>query len=246
MKQLENAVRDGACLLNLKAADLPAIFQNAVSQLVGQGRLPAEHRDDIIAALLEREGSMSTAIGHAVAVPHAYLDVLAAPVVVFIQLARPLNMGAPDGIPTRFLIILLGPTGAAVEHLDALTNIARLMSDDEFRYEAGEVRTQQELLEAFKRFHVRSDPIPEIDAEETIPESLRYSGRLFGGLINDLRRRLPHYASDFRDGLHPKVLASTLFLFFACLTPAVTFGGILGVATDGYIGAVEMIAASAM
>jgi mannitol/fructose-specific phosphotransferase system IIA component (Ntr-type) len=245
MKQLEDAIRDGACLLNLKAGDMSAIFQNTVSQLVGQGKLPAEHRDEIIAALLEREEEMSTAIGHAVAVPHAYLDVLAAPVVVFIQLNHPLNMGAPDGIPTRFLIMLLGPTGAAVEHLDALTNIARLMSDDEFRYEAGESRNQHDLLEAFKRFYVRTAPVP-VAEEETIPEGLRYSGRLFGGLIGDLRRRLPHYASDFRDGFHPKVLASTLFLFFACLAPAVTFGGILGVATDGYIGTVEMIAASAM
>ena len=165
MKRLEDASRDGACLLNLKAGDMPAIFQNTVSQLVGQGKLPAEHRDEIIAALLEREGEMSTAIGHAVAVPHAYLDVLAAPVVVFIQLAHPLNMGAPDGIPTRFLIMLLGPTGAAVEHLDALTNIARLMSDDELRYEAGEAGNPQDLLEAFRRFTVRTAPTP-------LPESV--------------------------------------------------------------------------
>jgi len=36
-----------------------------------------------------------------------------------------------------------------------------------------------------------------------------------------------------------------LFLFFACLAPAVTFGGVMAVQTKGQIGAVEMIAASA-
>ncbi|MCP4172411.1 MAG: HCO3- transporter, partial [Fuerstiella sp.] len=57
--------------------------------------------------------------------------------------------------------------------------------------------------------------------------------------------RLPHYASDFRDGFHSKSVASTLFLFFACLAPAVTFGGIMAELTDNHIGAVEMIVASA-
>ncbi len=39
MKQLENAVNEGACLLHLKAGDLPSIFQHAVSQLVALGKL---------------------------------------------------------------------------------------------------------------------------------------------------------------------------------------------------------------
>jgi hypothetical protein len=57
---------------------------------------------------------------------------------------------------------------------------------------------------------------------------------------------LPHYVSDFRDGLHPKCVGSTLFLFFACLAPAVTFGGVMAAGTAGQIGAVEMIAATAL
>ena len=60
-----------------------------------------------------------------------------------------------------------------------------------------------------------------------------------------MARRWPHYLSDFRDGLHAKCVGSTLFLFFACLAPAVTFGGVMAVQTDGQIGAVEMIVASA-
>ena len=62
----------------------------------------------------------------------------------------------------------------------------------------------------------------------------------------DIRRRLPHYASDLRDGVHTKCLASTLFLFFACLAPAVTFGGIMGELTGNQIGAVEMLVGTAV
>ena len=40
------------------------------------------------------------------------------------------------GIPTHFVFVLLGPPEAAAGHLDTLMTIARLMADDEFRYEA--------------------------------------------------------------------------------------------------------------
>ncbi len=82
-------------------------------------------------------------------------------------------------------------------------------------------------------------------AQETPDDGLTWTRRPFGGLLDDLRRRLPYYGSDFRDGLHPKVAGSALFLFFACLANAVAFGGLTGVVTGGEIGVVEMIVATA-
>ena len=32
-----------------------------------------------------------------------------------------------------------------------------------------------------------------------------YPGRLFGGLINDIRRKAPHYLSDYKDGISIQV-----------------------------------------
>jgi len=87
---------------------------------------------------------------------------------------------------------------------------------------------------------------PGLKKNPEISDGLAYTGRLGGGVIGDIRRRLPHYWSDFRDGFHPKCLGSTLFLFFACLAPAVTFGGLMAVETGNEIGAVEMILASAL
>lgn len=66
------------------------------------------------------------------------------------------------------------------------------------------------------------------------------------GVKKDFQTRWQHYSSDFKDGLHYKSVSSTLFLFFACLAPAITFGGILGIYTNGEIGAVEMILASSI
>ena len=59
-------------------------------------------------------------------------------------------------------------------------------------------------------------------------DPLRRTGRPFGGLIRDVRRRYPHYLSDFRDALDPQCLAAVIFIYFAALSPAITFGGLLG------------------
>jgi hypothetical protein len=65
------------------------------------------------------------------------------------------------------------------------------------------------------------------------------------GVKRDFGARLPLYPSDIKDGLNAQTLATTLFLFFACLAPAIGFGGTLGVATGGAMGAIEMVASTA-
>ena len=40
------------------------------------------------------------------------------------------------------------------------------------------------------------------------------------------------YFSDFKDALAVQSIASYIFIYFACLTPIITFGGLLGDATE--------------
>jgi len=70
--------------------------------------------------------------------------------------------------------------------------------------------------------------------------------RLGVGIRRDFGRRLPLYGSDITDGLNAQSLATTLFLFFACLAPAIGFGGILDVATSGAMGTIEMVGSTAL
>uniref|UniRef100_A0A6I8PIW4 Anion exchange protein n=2 Tax=Ornithorhynchus anatinus TaxID=9258 RepID=A0A6I8PIW4_ORNAN len=77
-------------------------------------------------------------------------------------------------------------------------------------------------------------------------DPLRRTGRPFGGLIRDVRRRYPHYLSDFRDALDPQCLAAVIFIYFAALSPAITFGGLLGEKTQDLIGVSELIMATAL
>jgi hypothetical protein len=49
--------------------------------------------------------------------------------------------------------------------------------------------------------------------------------RICGGLIADIKRKAPWYFSDFKDGFNFQCLPAIAFLYFACLSPIITFGG---------------------
>ncbi|XP_048009683.1 sodium bicarbonate cotransporter 3 isoform X5 [Megalobrama amblycephala] len=88
-----------------------------------------------------------------------------------------------------------------------------------------------------------SAPLSEIINEEehhTGPE-LKRTGRIFGGLVLDVKRKAPFYWSDVKDAFSLQCLASVLFLYCACMSPVITFGGLLGEATKNNISAIESL-----
>jgi len=70
-------------------------------------------------------------------------------------------------------------------------------------------------------------------------DSLQFTGRLFGGLIADVKRKIPWFVSDFTDAFHIQTLASIIYIYLATVTKAITFGGFLGDITDGLQGVLE-------
>ncbi|XP_011509967.1 anion exchange protein 3 isoform X2 [Homo sapiens] len=88
----------------------------------------------------------------------------------------------------------------------------------------------------------------ELGGSEATPEDdpLLRTGSVFGGLVRDVRRRYPHYPSDLRDALHSQCVAAVLFIYFAALSPAITFGGLLGEKTEGLMGVSELIVSTAV
>jgi len=244
VKLLFQSIAEGSCLLNLDARDMPEIVRAAVEFLVQTGRLPESLREKVIEGILEREKSVPTAIGHACAVPHLYDDAITEPAMVFVRLSHGANLGAPDGIATRFVFLLIGSNEQTPQHLDTLSSIARLMSDNVFHFEATYAKTQQDVLNAMER-HVNRNVLAAPPKPREVTEGLKTPRRPMAGIKADIARGMPHYISDFTDGLRAKSLASIVFMFFACLAPAVTFGGFMGVETDGAIGAPEMLIATA-
>lgn len=75
---------------------------------------------------------------------------------------------------------------------------------------------------------------------------LKKTHRLWGGMINDIKRRMPMYKSDIVDGLNSETLAATIFMYFAALSTAITFGGLASEKTKDLIGISETLLAASV
>uniref|UniRef100_UPI003AAAE0E8 solute carrier family 4 member 1b (Diego blood group) n=1 Tax=Centroberyx gerrardi TaxID=166262 RepID=UPI003AAAE0E8 len=84
-----------------------------------------------------------------------------------------------------------------------------------------------------RRLSKSSGPPPE--------DPLARTGRPFGGMIRDIKRRYQHYKSDITDALNAQVLAAVIFIYFAALSPAITFGGLLADKVENMMGVSELL-----
>ncbi|XP_072224324.1 solute carrier family 4 member 1a (Diego blood group) [Leuresthes tenuis] len=77
--------------------------------------------------------------------------------------------------------------------------------------------------------------------EEPREDPLARTGYPFGGMVKDMKRRFRHYISDYTDALNAQVLAAIIFIYFAALSPAITFGGLLADKTEKMMGVSELM-----
>ena len=87
----------------------------------------------VVGFLNAREDLGSTALGAGVAIPHGRVKGLKQPIAAFIRLKTAIDFAAPDGEPVSILIFLLVPEKATQQHLEILSLIAQLLSDQDAR-----------------------------------------------------------------------------------------------------------------
>ncbi|MEM1105167.1 MAG: PTS sugar transporter subunit IIA [Pseudomonadota bacterium] len=87
----------------------------------------------IFDAVMEREQLGSTGVGEGVAIPHARLAKLDAPVGGFLRLGTGVDFEALDGQPCDLIFMLLAPVTAGADHLRALAQVSRAFRRPEIR-----------------------------------------------------------------------------------------------------------------
>ncbi|CAL1539654.1 unnamed protein product [Lymnaea stagnalis] len=131
------------------------------------------------------------------------------------------------------------------EFLEQVTVLPPGEWDPKIRIEPPDKVPDQKFRKIPSKANIHGEGGHEEDEGHCDPD-LVISGRPFGGLYNDIKRKLPWYVSDYTDALHIQCLASFVYIFLATLTPNVTFGGMLGQETDQYMGVMECILAAAV
>jgi sodium bicarbonate transporter 10 len=127
------------------------------------------------------------------------------------------------------------------EFLDAVTVLPPGEWDPAIRIEPPAAIPSQEVRKRPPEKQPEEHDEEEEDQRVREESGLARSGILFGGLVNDVKRKIPFYWSDFKDALAMQCIASWIFLYFACLSPIITFGGLLSEATGRNMAAMESL-----
>ena len=112
----------------LVATDKMQAITKMVEMIVAQGL--ARNREELLAAVLERESQRTTGIGRGFAIPHAKSDSVAKLVLAFGRLAEPIDFASIDGQPVSLLAMLVSPTHATTLHIQALARLSRMVTNE--------------------------------------------------------------------------------------------------------------------
>jgi len=140
---LTSLLQDGV-VLNSQSADsrkqVLHMLANAISD-----KLDIDSRD-ILDAVLERENLGSTGVGEGVAIPHARIEGLSAPVGAFVRLQEGVDFDAIDGRDCDLIFMLLAPHSSGADHLRALAQVSRTFRNADLR---AMLRTTQTTADIF-------------------------------------------------------------------------------------------------
>jgi len=126
------------------ARSMSELFETMVDLVVR--KYPRLARKETVAELLDRESNFPTALGHGIAVPHAYSNALDARVCALAAVPDGIDFKAADGEDVRFVFLLLSPEGDPEGHLATLAEVARLVVDEEFRDRLLAARQPDEII----------------------------------------------------------------------------------------------------
>ena len=96
---------------------------------------------DILEAVMDRERLGSTGVGEGVAIPHARIDRLTAPIGGFVRLYEGVDFEAVDDRPCDLIFMLIAPVGSGADHLRALAQVSRAFRQPDLREKLRQAET---------------------------------------------------------------------------------------------------------
>ncbi|MBC7981325.1 MAG: PTS sugar transporter subunit IIA [Armatimonadetes bacterium] len=134
-------------LLEVKATEHWPVIEELVDFLAEKGDIPKVCRQDILAALKEREAQISTGIGSGLAIPHTFSDTMQEVVAVFGRSKAGIDFGALDKAPAHFIILFIVPRKDYHLHLQTLSAIAKMFTNGEVRRKLAAAVTREEIVD---------------------------------------------------------------------------------------------------
>ncbi len=152
--RLTDIVSPGAIVPHLAAVERDDAVRELVGALVASGAAGAQHKDELVKRVLDREKLGSTGFGRGVAVPHVKHKSATGIAAAIGLSAQGVEFNAMDKQPVYSIFLLLSPEDKPEEHLQAMEVIFKNLSKETFRRflrqagAADEVRTLLEEADA--------------------------------------------------------------------------------------------------
>jgi PTS system nitrogen regulatory IIA component len=126
-----------------------------LSEMLAQGA-PEASAAAIFDALNRRERLGSTGLGHGVAIPHGRILGIPQAIGAILRLQQGIDYDAPDRQPVDILFALLVPEQSTDEHLELLSQLAEMFSEERYLLRLREIEEPQQLLASLSQ-QVSSD-----------------------------------------------------------------------------------------
>ena len=133
----------------MKSTERWTAIVELIDLLVQKGHIQSNDRDSVLAALRQREETMSTGIGFGIAIPHASSNCVTQVVAAFGRSSTGIEFDSLDNSPVRFIVLFIVPKDQFQVHLRTLAAIAKFLNDKTVRERLGRAESSEEILSIF-------------------------------------------------------------------------------------------------
>ena len=134
----------------MQASERWQAITEIVEKLISLRRIRMEDRETVLAALRQREETMSTGIGFGIAIPHASSDCVSEVVAGFARSKAGIEFDSLDNQLVHFIVLFVVPRDQFQTHLRTLAAIAKFLNDPTVREELANAEDAASILSVFE------------------------------------------------------------------------------------------------
>ncbi len=146
---LRQLVPPECVILELENVDHEGVIREMIAHLGKVHSISAEDCERFSHAVIDRELQVGTGLGSGVAIPHARVEGPEQMLAVFARSKEGVDFESPDNAPSHNIVLLIAPEGQTAQHLQTLSELAKVFSQCECREELQAATAAAEISAIF-------------------------------------------------------------------------------------------------
>jgi len=149
--KLSEILQEDLVLLQFESSDKWDAIEKMVDNMIETGRLDRSKRTPVLEALFARERVSSTAVDHAIALPHASTDAIDEPLFTIAVSTKGVPFQSRDGSLSKIIVLLVIPKLKAPIHMKTLAAVASILNCEATRMALLNAKRASDVLSIIKK-----------------------------------------------------------------------------------------------